>query len=319
MIHNESQIEQLMHSVKNYFEEKHSLNLFKKTRSLRQLLQQGEIDVVGTELESGSVKTLYAVDVAFHESGLNYGSKEETLARVIKKMTRTILTLLAFFDLKSGEVIFASPKVASNIEMPLRQYMQELQDLMMQNGLNFQVTLVCNEEFGEEIYRKVLARSDSVADTSELFMRAVQMANLFAATLPDPNGFSPNNKDEFRKNIEGVEADESKIGAFVRDSFRKIISEKRLAAEEVERLQDLTYSKLTFKVNLPILKVFDEEVLGDDQYKVNGRGRYYKETYWIHGKPYLLCNHWVEKHSRKPFITWLESLAYSENVEERHV
>ena len=40
-----------------------------------------------------------------------------------------------------------------------------------------QVRLVCNQEFGSEIVRKVVDCSASVADTSELFLRSVQLCS----------------------------------------------------------------------------------------------------------------------------------------------
>lgn len=69
------------------------MNLFKKNSSIGQILQQGEIDTLGIEINRGIVTETYAIDVAFHEAGLNYGSKEETIARVIKKMVRSALNL----------------------------------------------------------------------------------------------------------------------------------------------------------------------------------------------------------------------------------
>ena len=43
-------------------------SVFKGTRTCNQFLKQGEIDVVGVELDG----TVHAMEVAYHEAGLNY-------------------------------------------------------------------------------------------------------------------------------------------------------------------------------------------------------------------------------------------------------
>lgn len=47
-----------------------------KNNSLSQLLMQTEVDAVGICMSDGGVK-VHAIDVAFHESGLNYGERRE--------------------------------------------------------------------------------------------------------------------------------------------------------------------------------------------------------------------------------------------------
>lgn len=82
-LHNEEKIKKIMDATKKYFTEKHNLNIYKNTTSHMQLLQQGEIDVLGLEINAGSIANIYGVDVAFHESGLNYGSSIGTIERII--------------------------------------------------------------------------------------------------------------------------------------------------------------------------------------------------------------------------------------------
>ena len=57
-------------------------SVFKKTASAAQFLRQAEIDVVGVDWEGG----VHALDIAFHEAGLNYGGGADN--RVLKKLLR---------------------------------------------------------------------------------------------------------------------------------------------------------------------------------------------------------------------------------------
>ena len=62
------------------------------TKDAGQFLRQAEIDILGLDF-NGDV---HAVEVAFHEAGLNYPGPGGTRARVLKKMLRTYLMLEAF-------------------------------------------------------------------------------------------------------------------------------------------------------------------------------------------------------------------------------
>lgn len=127
-----------------------------------------------------SVQNIYGIDVAFHENGLNYGSKEETVSRVLKKMIRTAMAIHGYFNLSAGNIIFATLKIYGAVREPLQLYISELQEQFLNKGLNFHFVLLCNEDFKEKIFNVVTALSNSVSDTSELFMRSLQMYNLFA-------------------------------------------------------------------------------------------------------------------------------------------
>lgn len=94
--------------------------VFKKTKDAAQFLKQGEIDVVGVDREGN----VHAMEVAFHEAGLNYGhTAEETYNRVLKKMLRMIFILnrsiLIHPPQTALHAYFLSPKVNPAIEPPL--------------------------------------------------------------------------------------------------------------------------------------------------------------------------------------------------------
>lgn len=171
------ELSELLGKFQQFYTDKYDFDI-SKGGSVDQFLKQAEIDALGIAINQGH-QHLYAVDIAFHESGLNYGDKEKTLNKIIQKCVRSALCLYGYFGVNTGEVIFASPKINPAIEKELTPLMAELSDLFEQFGLNFTAVLYCNGDFDVGIMQPVLQKSKNIADTSELFLRSVQMYQLF--------------------------------------------------------------------------------------------------------------------------------------------
>ena len=147
-------------------------DIFKKSE-LDQLLKQSEIDVIGID----SNNTIFTVEIAFHENGLQYGDKNETKDRVLKKLLRSYLVLLAYFPNKKYELFFVSPKVNNAIEEIIKNSFDVLDRLFSNENTRFHY--ISNELFGKEILFPTIEATKSDSDTNELFIRAVKLLELF--------------------------------------------------------------------------------------------------------------------------------------------
>lgn len=155
------------------------IEIFKNNSNWSQLIRQAEIDVMGVKLFGNKVEEYYLVEVAFHENGVNYGSKEVTIANILKKLIRGIFILYCKFGSVKGNIIFASPKM-NNIDH-INEGIKRLYEILDSVIINhdFKISIITNEDFQNEILNKVLINSDTIADTSELFLRSYQLLNLF--------------------------------------------------------------------------------------------------------------------------------------------
>ena len=139
---------------------------------------QAEVDVVGICLTRSETE-IHAIDVAFHESGLNYGDRQETVTRVIKKFIRTSLCMVSYFGITKGEVIFAAPKIHNAVMNDLEPCIVDLNILYLESGYGFTARDIANDDFNELVLKPILIASDGVSDTSELFMRGYQLVKMF--------------------------------------------------------------------------------------------------------------------------------------------
>lgn len=143
-------------------------NVFKQN-DLHQLLKQAEIDALG--MDQG--RKIYAVDIAFHGNGLNYGGTEETTERVVKKCIRSYLILLSYFPDREYEIIFAAPKVHPATEDAIRKIFDELESIFPDGNVVFKY--FSNESFSNEFLATTIRENKEDSDTGELFMRAYSL------------------------------------------------------------------------------------------------------------------------------------------------
>ena len=148
-----------------------------KQTDVDQWIKQAEIDVLGLAMGLDSSR-LYAVECAFHGGGLNYGSKTGTRDRIVKKLFRSVAAAKLFFPAAESRFFFLSPRINPAVRILLEEGIAKLEDVTKTVGWDVAYSLLANEEFSNIIMRDLHDCSREVADTSELFLRSLQLSNL---------------------------------------------------------------------------------------------------------------------------------------------
>lgn len=270
-----------------------------KKMSLSQFILQGEADCIGVRFKKENplqVDKLFAVDVAFHEGGLNYGGIAETTSRIIKKNIRTALTLYQYFGIKSAVVVFATPHVLKSHVNKLAEATSLVETEFKKLGFDFEFRFYCNESFYAEIYTNVIMSSQDVSDTTELFSRSLKMVNLMNSFKNSTVPIITTESTEVPVTSTG----DIKIGALVREAFDILVNDELISNEELRKLCDSSFCKETFGIYHPVLI---EKSDAPDCGFVNSFRRYYAATYIISNNEYMLCNDWYTKH-KDAFEKW---------------
>jgi hypothetical protein len=286
-----------MQQSNEHFFSKHGFDVYKKN-SLSQLLQQAEIDAIGIAL-SDSGTYIYAIDVAFHESGLNYGSKVETVERVVKKFLRAAMCIQGYFNTTHGEIVFGSPKIHSAVLDDLNTCIEDLNHLFRESGLDFSARLIANEDFNDHVLKPILIASDGISDTSELFLRSYQLFNMFE--MEQTIRRTPFASSATSEDVSHDTLSELKVGKIAQTLLRDALEHGYADNGEVELMLDKEYSKKVFAIDFPLL------VLANEEYNPI---RYYSKPLEIRGTQYRLCSQWFETPSNndRPFLLrWLGS------------
>lgn len=268
---------------------------FKKSAP-SQIFSQCEIDVMGVRLEGNNVEKVYLVDTAFHVGGLGYDNNE---ARVTKKILRAALVAAVVFPDSPLHIIFATPKARAKDVSDLNNVGDTLRSLFRERSMDVEVSIFMNESFASEMFSPLVQKLSGVADTSMLFLRALQLCHLMnylkepseagavgAGATAGAEGAAPNvtgraprgsNKDLVRSIIDTLRGEDGQLKSPV-------------------RLSDLTsveYAKRHFGLSgFPFMAAADEISLKDNR-------RYYPELVRINGGDYRVCSQWIPERIAK--------------------
>jgi hypothetical protein len=287
--------------MRQHFLTHHNLSIFAQGDSF-QLIRQGEIDVLGLHRTGQGDLNLYGIDSANHTAGLRYSSdRNKNVCCVLKKLVRSAISVHGFFPGIPGEIIFAAPKVDRQSRQMFDSMTPEINEILSRHDLPLTTRVICNQEYATDIIEPVLNCMDEIKDTSELFLRSVQLANFANRARPAVRG---------RAQRDQVEEDPSrlKIGLHVQETVKRMINKEQIPVDEIERLQRKDYSATTFGLSYPFFGTRDPYASVDakQNYETN-KSRYYVKPYVIGDRSLYLCNYWFDP-QRGRFDTWADKM-----------
>ena len=270
--------------------------VFKGTRNVDQFLKQAEIDVLGVGQNGG----VHALDVAFHEAGLNYGGDEGTRTRVLKKVLRSMLILKAYLPADTPtHLYFVSPKVREPINVKLVQAFAELRTVYPEVGWH----LLTNAGFSDELVRPTLAAAQTVADSSELFVRSAKLLEVSGLSIAIPDAPSPGT----RATPETSRGPRATLQPLVRSLMTTLLDDypELLDEETIANLTDSDYCKLNLGLQIGNFALLRRR---QDGRSIKGHGRYWKEIY---GGNYFVVSQWWKQdhtHNAQRLLRWVKQI-----------
>lgn len=222
----------------------------------------------------------HIVEVAFHENGVQYGNKYETAVKIAGKLFRSAIGLLCYMNVREGIINFVTPKATRSYLRQIRPAVELVSSFFDRKGYAFRFGFFANEQFRDEVMNPVVALADEISDTSELFLRSLQMKLLFEHA----NNVVVREGEKLPIHVEDG-GENVRVGRLANVVMRRIL-ENLDSDEEVIDLLDADYSREAFGLNYPVLKIVDGQEHGQ---------RYYANPVTICGVRYWLCNDWYDR------------------------
>lgn len=279
------------------------------TTDLDQTLKQAETDVIGLDDRN----TVYLVEIAYHENGLHYGSKEETKNRVCKKLLRAYLIGTEFFPNKRYNIIFASPKTNPADNKIISDYFETINTEF--NNANVSFHFYTNDDFKNEILIPTITKTEREADTAELFLRSYKLLDMFSLvllpkeTVSAPAG-TPNTVQQPYVTIKNMRIDThpqagESMQDFVKRTFSQLIENHLLDDAVLQQLLDRQFCRTAFGIDYALLQT-DRNNCFDN----TGHPRYWNR--FRIANTYFCCSEWwrdLFPHYEERLAAWLQSLA----------
>jgi hypothetical protein len=269
-------------------------------------VRHASVDVLGLRLDhaSGGIDAI-AVDSAINHTELPHGSAEETMVRLIQRMTRAGFALAAYLAPRQASVVFATPWLAMATRQEVQRHLGLLELRLAEqrheavSHLRFRV--IADGDFADEIVQPVLEHVDAVADTSELVGQPQR------PTPPGSAGTGSGPRGVDRPS-QAIIKQGSRIGEHVRRTMTELAASGRLTTRIVGDLLDARYCKARFNLGYPFLKPVDGSIplsrQGNDRH---GRGRYWKKPLRVGDREFLMCNNWFVW-QRDAFDAWVRDV-----------
>ena len=264
-------------------------SVFKGTKNCAQFLRQAEIDVVGV----GQDGSIHAIDVAFHEAGLNYGGGVGN--RVLKKLLRTALILMAYHPAEvKRHIYFVSPKV----HPAAQKLLEDMFDRLRTEYPSVIWHLFTNKGFAEQLLRLTLEKAGTVADTSELFVRSAKMLEVSGLTddtvrpakVGKENQEATNNIPDAQLKL--TTADAGRIQPLMQGLMRTLLDDIPSLLDEADLIGmvDNEYCKVQLGLRIGNYAMLRKVEEGRN---VGGYNRYWQDIY---GGRYYVCSQWGKQY-----------------------
>lgn len=284
------------------FASENDLDVFKQS-TIRQMIAQCEIDVVGIKIEDGIVGDLYLIDSAFHENGLNYG---DVVARVLKKILRAVFVADVVFKNIPAKIVFASPKCAEELRTKLLENVHILRETVKRFYPDSDILLLFNQEFTETVYRPLLEKIDLVSDDNDLFLRSVKLckpAEKYVPKKPIASTRALPDRNTTYRYRDMTRASKGENMAIIFGILRGLVDRGLMTEELVHKLRTLDFAKEQFALSsFPVL-------ISSVEFPSSGyeECRFYKNPIEISGTEYLVCSQWYHKGIQR-LQTWYDEL-----------
>ncbi|MCL2378824.1 MAG: NYN domain-containing protein [Defluviitaleaceae bacterium] len=102
--------------------------------------------------------------------------------------------------------------------------------------------------------------------------------------------------------------DEGSFRKWIKGRFQALSDMDAISANEASQMMTSEYSRSTFGIKTPILREIESRSNLLEQRSINGKVKYWKETFMFNGRHYLVYKDWVANLHKDRYIKWLRGM-----------
>ena len=278
----DTELEKMFQIMKGKFDEDGIV--FKKTKNAKQFVKQGEIDVIGVEQQGD----IHALDVAFHESGLNYGGGSNN--RVLKKLLRTYLILHTYSPPETKfHIYFVSPKVNPRVKNQLKDTFNALRkDSEIEWNL-----IIVPENFTDQISKPHWKKQTQ-------WQTLPSCSCVPVSSLAERKKIKKRNTAGDHLTTQEISKPENRHSRLMKTLLMEVLNKI-----EKNNLMDKNHCKKVLNLKIGNHALLRKE---KDGREVKGRSRYWKDLY---ADEFYVCSEWGKQnhsHNAKSLLKFVHEL-----------
>jgi uncharacterized LabA/DUF88 family protein len=108
--------------------------------------------------------------------------------------------------------------------------------------------------------------------------------------------------------IPPIVIDEGSVRKWIKNQFQDLSKNDNLSNAELRRLTTPGYASKTFGIRTPIFREIETHSNLNEQRSINGKIKYWKESFKYKGKFYLVYKEWVAGLHTERFMAWLATI-----------
>lgn len=105
-----------------------------------------------------SSASIIAVNIDYNDYDLDYDLMEETIQHIIGKCFMSTMCILAYFEDGYNKTIFVSPQISPENVKVISKYINEINNILVNNNISHSIELITNEDFNVRIFQPVLSK-----------------------------------------------------------------------------------------------------------------------------------------------------------------
>lgn len=142
---------ELIRISKNYFKNKYRINIFKNISLDDDIIKlYNNIDAFGITFNKDYTQDIYGVMCELNES-----YNKVNIENVLEKIFIISTYLVSYFNRINGNIIIMCSKLNDKIIREIGTYYFDIKEIFRQVNLSFEVSILINEKFQEEVISKL--------------------------------------------------------------------------------------------------------------------------------------------------------------------